>query len=142
MNAPDKPQDKFPKSVPDEGSYESGAAPWPTELRLFKEEARLEIEFSDGCTQSLPAEYLRVESPSAEVQGHGPSQKKIIAGRRHVKIAAVEPVGHYAIRIVFDDKHDTGIYSWSYLRELGDTYAERWAAYQAALLYRGLSRDV
>ena len=83
--------DKFPKAVPDEGSYESSTAPWPTELRLFKEEARLEIEFSDGCTHSLPAEYLRVESPSAEVQGHGPSQKKIISGRRHVKIAAVEP---------------------------------------------------
>ena len=141
MNAPDKPQDMFPKAAPDEGSYESSTAPWPTELRLFKEDARLEIEFSDGVTHSLPAEYLRVESPSAEVQGHGPSQKKIIAGRRHVKIAAVEPVGHYAIRIVFDDKHDTGIFSWSYLRELGDTYAERWAAYQAALLYRGLSRD-
>ncbi len=141
MNAPDKPQDMFPKAAPDEGSYESGAAPWPTELRLFKEDARLEIEFSDGRTHSLPAEYLRVESPSAEVQGHGPSQKKIISGRRHVKITAVEPVGNYAIRIVFDDKHDTGIFSWSYLRELGDTYAERWAAYQAALLYRGLSRD-
>ena len=75
------------------------------------------------------------------MQGHGPSQKKIVSGRRHVKIEAVEPVGHYAIRIVFDDKHDTGIYSWAYLRELGDTQAERWAAYQAALLYRGLSRD-
>jgi DUF971 family protein len=76
------------------------------------------------------------------VMGHGgPSSKKIVSGRRHVKIAAVEPVGHYAIRIVFDDKHDTGIYSWSYLRELADTYDERWAAYQAALLFRGLSRD-
>jgi DUF971 family protein len=143
VNAPEKPQDKpqdmFPKAVPDEGSYESSTAPWPTELRLFKEEARLEIEFSDGITHSLPAEYLRVESPSAEVQGHGPSQKKIIAGRRHVKIAAVEPVGHYAIRIVFDDKHDTGIFSWSYLRELNPRYSR--AAYQAALLYRGLSRD-
>src|SRR6266446_3101286 len=134
MNATDK---EFAKSAPDEGSYESTTAPWPTELRLFKEEARLEIEFSDGCTHSLPAEYLRVESPSAEVQGHGPpSQKKIVSGRRHVKIAAIEPVGHYAVRIVFDDRHDTGIYSWAYLRELGDTYAERWAAYQAALLYR------
>ena len=140
MNAPDKPQEKFPKAAPDEGSYET-TAPWPAELRLFKEEARLEIEFSDGITQSLPAEYLRVESPSAEVQGHGPSQKKIVPGKRHVKIAAIEPVGHYAIRIVFDDRHDTGIFSWSYLRELGDSYAERWAAYQAALLYRGLSRD-
>lgn len=131
----------FAKSVPDEGSYDSTSAPWPTELRVLKEEGRLEIDFSDGRSFSLPAEYLRVESPSAEVQGHGPSQKKIVSGRRRVKIAAVEPVGHYAVRIVFDDTHDTGIFSWAYLRELGDTHAERWAAYEAALLERGLSRD-
>ena len=131
----------FTKSVPDEGSYESTSAPWPAELRVFKEEGRLEIDFSDGRSCAMSAEYLRVESPSAEVQGHGPSQKKIVAGKRPVKIDAVEPVGHYAIRIVFDDRHDSGIYSWAYLRELGDTNAERWAAYQAALLYRGLSRD-
>ena len=131
----------IPKSVPDQGSYETNDAPWPAELRVFKAEGRIEIDFSDGKSCSLPAEYLRVESPSAEVQGHGPSQKKIVSGRRHVKITAVEPVGHYAIRIVFDDKHDTGIYSWAYLRELGDSHAEKWAAYQAALLYRGLSRD-
>ncbi|MBX9945240.1 MAG: DUF971 domain-containing protein [Reyranella sp.] len=127
--------------MPDEGSYDSTSAPWPTELRVLKEEGRLEIDFSDGRSFSLPAEYLRVESPSAEVQGHGPSQKKIVSGRRRVKIAAVEPVGHYAVRIVFDDTHDTGIFSWAYLRELGDTHAERWAAYEAALLERGLSRD-
>lgn len=133
--------DMWPKSVPDQGSYESEDAPWPQELRLFKEEGRLEIDFADGSSYSLPAEYLRVESPSADVLGHGLNRKKIVSGRRHVKIAAVEPVGHYAIRIVFDDKHDTGIYSWSYLRELGDTYTERWNAYLAALLYRGLSRD-
>jgi DUF971 family protein len=131
---------QFPKSVPDEGNYETTAS-WPVELRVFKAEARLEIEFSDGVTHSLPAEYLRVESPSAEVQGHGAAQKKIVGGRRYVNIASIEPVGHYAIRIVFDDRHDSGIYSWSYLRELGDNYAERWAAYQAALLYNGLSRD-
>ncbi len=133
--------DGFTKAVPDGGSYEAASAPWPAELRLFKEEGRLEIDFSDGRSCSLSAEYLRVESPSAEVQGHGPGQKKIVSGRRHVKIAAVEPVGHYAVRLVFDDKHDTGIYSWAYLRDLGDTHAERWAAYQAALLDRGLSRD-
>lgn len=133
--------DSFPKAVPDGGSYESTSAPWPVELRVFKEEGRLEIDFSDDHKCALTAEYLRVESPSAEVQGHGPSQKKIVSGRRHVKITAVEPVGHYAIRIVFDDRHDSGIYSWAYLRELSDTHAERWAAYQAALLYRGLSRD-
>jgi len=121
---------------------ELGTQRWPTEIRVKRAERRLEIDFEDGTRFSLPAEYLRVESPSAEVQGHGgAATKKVVAGRRHVKITAVEPVGHYAIRIVFDDKHDTGIYSWSYLRELGDTHVERWAAYQAALLYRGLSRD-
>ncbi len=131
-----------PKSAPDEGSYEAPGAPWPEELRVFKEGARIDIDFSDGFKCSLPAEYLRVESPSAEVQGHGgPATRKLVSGRRHVKIVTVEPVGNYAIRIVFDDRHDTGIYSWSYLRELGDTQTERWATYQAALLFKGLSRD-
>lgn len=131
-----------PKSVPDGGSYESSSAPWPEELRLFKQEGRLEIDFSDGHRCSLSAEYLRVESPSAEVMGHGgPSTKTTVPGRRNVRIVAVEPVGHYAIRIVFDDRHDTGIFSWSYLRELSETCAERWAAYLAALESRGLSRD-
>ena len=134
--------DQFPKSAPDEGSYESSDAPWPAELRVFKAEGRLEIDFTDGKTCSLPGEYLRVESPSAEVQGHGgPATRKVVAGRRHVKIEAIEPVGHYAIRIIFDDRHDTGIYSWSYLRELGDTYDARWGAYQAGLLSTGQSRD-
>ena len=134
--------DGFAKSAPDGGSYEADNAPWPAELRVFQNEGRIEIDFTDGKSVDLPAEYLRVESPSAEVQGHGgPATKKIVGGRRHVKIAGVEPVGHYAIRIIFDDKHDTGIYSWSYLRELADTYADRWAAYQAALLFHGLSRD-
>jgi DUF971 family protein len=132
---------EFPKSVPDAGHYESPDAPWPTELRAFKEEGRLEIDFSDGSKCSLPAEYLRVESPSAEVMGHGISSKTIVPGRRNVKIEAIEAVGHYAIRIIFDDKHDTGIFSWAYLRELGDTYSERWATYLAALEARGLSRD-
>jgi DUF971 family protein len=136
------PDEGFTKSVPDSGSYESKDAPWPEELRVFKGEGRIEIDFTDGKSFSLPAEYLRVESPSAEVQGHGgPATKKIVSGRRHVKISAVEPVGHYAIRIIFDDKHDSGIYSWSYLHELGRTYEERWGAYQAALLFNGQSRD-
>ncbi|WIM10863.1 DUF971 domain-containing protein [Enhydrobacter sp.] len=134
--------DRFPKSAPDEGSYEANTTPWPNELRVFKAEGRIEVDFSDGKSFVLPAEYLRVESPSAEVMGHGgPATKKVVSGRRHVKIVTVEPVGNYAIRIVFDDKHDTGIYSWSYLHELGETQTERWAEYQAALLYYGLSRD-
>ncbi|HUA52029.1 MAG TPA: DUF971 domain-containing protein [Candidatus Sulfotelmatobacter sp.] len=114
---------------------------WPTELRLKQAEKRLEVDFDDGSRFVLPAEYLRVESPSAEVQGHGPGQKTLVAGRRHVGILALEPVGNYAVRIRFDDLHDTGIYSWQYLYELGQEQATRWAAYEAALAERGLSRD-
>ena len=90
---------------------------------------------------SLPAEYLRVESPSAEVQGHSPDQKQIVAGRRHVGIMTVEPVGHYAVRLVFDDLHDTGIYSWKYLHQLGLEHEQRWQAYVDELAARGLSRE-
>ena len=113
----------------------------PTEIRLRRAEKCLEVDFDDGTRCTLPAEFLRVESPSAEVQGHGPKEKKIIPGRRHVGIIAVEPVGNYAVRIVFDDLHDTGIYSWDYLRELGREQASRWQAYLKALAALGLSRD-
>lgn len=119
----------------------AGTQPWPAEIRLFRDEGRLEIDYEGSQKFTYSAEYLRVESPSAEVQGHSADQKKIIAGRRHVRIDAIEPVGNYAIRIRFDDKHDTGIYSWSYLHELGSKHKEKWDAYLAALLYRGLSRD-
>jgi DUF971 family protein len=112
-----------------------------TELRLRQAERVLELAFADGARFSLPAEYLRVESPSAEVQGHGPGQKTIIAGRRLVGILRLEPVGNYAVRIAFDDLHDSGIYSWEYLRRLGEEQADRWAAYEQALAERGLSRD-
>ncbi|HWX49062.1 MAG TPA: DUF971 domain-containing protein [Roseomonas sp.] len=115
--------------------------PSPVEIRLVRAEKRLEIRFDDGAAFSLPAEYLRVESPSAEVQGHGPGQKQIVAGRRAVGIMRVEPVGHYAVRLIFDDLHDSGIYSWDYLYRLGREQAERWAAYEAELAARGLSRD-
>jgi len=114
---------------------------WPTELRLKQAEKRLEVDFDDGSRFVLPAEYLRVESPSAEVQGHGPGEKTIIAERRHVGILALDPVGNYAVRIRFDDLHDTGIYSWQYLYELGQEQASRWATYLAELEKRGLSRD-
>jgi DUF971 family protein len=113
----------------------------PTEIRLRREQKRLEIDFDDGAKFALPAEYLRVESPSAEVQGHGPGERRIIAGRRHVGIIGLEPVGNYAVRIVFDDLHDTGIYSWDYLHELGRDQAKRWHAYLDALKAQGLSRD-
>jgi DUF971 family protein len=115
--------------------------PWPTELRLKRAEKRLEISFDDGSRFSLPAEYLRVESPSAEVQGHGPGQKVIVAERGHVGIMELEPVGNYAVRIKFDDLHDTGIFSWDYLYQLGVEQDKRWADYLAALAERGLSRE-
>ena len=114
---------------------------WPTEIRAFRDERRLEVDFDDGRSFSLPAELLRVESPSAEVQGHSPRQKTIVAGKRHVGIAAVEPVGNYAVRITFDDGHATGLYSWRYLRELGEGQDALWTAYEEALAERGLSRD-
>ena len=117
------------------------AAPWPIELRLKKAEKQLEVSFDDGKKFSLPAEYLRVESPSAEVQGHGPGEKIIVAGRAHVGIMELEPVGNYAVRIKFDDLHDTGIFSWDYLYQLGIEHDKRWRAYLAALAQKGLSRE-
>ena len=116
------------------------AGPWPVELRYTRAARTLDVAYDDGATFSLPAEYLRVESPSAEVRGHGEG-RQIVAGRRHVGIIAIEPVGNYAVRLSFDDLHDTGIYSWRYLRELGERRDELWAAYLAALDARGLSRD-
>jgi DUF971 family protein len=114
---------------------------WPKEIRLKTAEKILEIEFEDGRTFALPAELLRVESPSAEVMGHAPDQKTIIAGRRDVGIMGLEPVGNYAVRIKFDDLHDTGIYSWQYLRQLGENRDKIWGDYLAALEAKGLSRD-
>jgi len=116
-------------------------APWPVELRLKKAEKRLDIEFDDGKRFSLAAEYLRVESPSAEVQGHGPGDKIIVAERAHVGILDLEPVGNYAVRIKFDDLHDTGIFSWDYLYRLGLEHDKRWRDYLAGLAAKGLSRE-
>jgi len=116
-------------------------APWPIELRLKRVEKRLDIEFEDGKRFSLPAEYLRVESPSAEVQGHGPGEKIVVAERAHVGILGLEPVGNYAVRIKFDDLHDTGIFSWDYLYRLGLEHDKRWRDYLAALAAKGLSRE-
>ena len=119
----------------------SDKGPWPVELRLKRAEKRLDIEFDDGKRFSLPAEYLRVESPSAEVQGHGPGEKRIVAERAHVGILDLEPVGNYAVRIKFDDLHDTGIYSWEYLYRLGVEHDRRWRDYLAELKKQGLSRE-
>ena len=117
------------------------AESWPTEIRLRRAEKTLEIAFDDGLRFRLPAEYLRVESPSAEVQGHGAGQKQLVHGRAEIGILEIEPVGNYAIRIKFDDLHDTGIYSWRYLRELGLEQEKRWRSYLAALEKAGLTRE-
>jgi DUF971 family protein len=115
-------------------------APWPTEIRYKRDKKAMEIDFDDGECFHYPAEFLRVESPSAEVMGHGEG-KTIVAGRRHVGIMEIEPVGNYAVRIKFDDLHDTGIYSWSYLRYLGEEREAIWAQYLDALEEKGLKRD-
>ncbi len=114
--------------------------PIPQEIRLDRAARVLRVTFDDGVNFSLPAEYLRVESPSAEVQGHGPGQRVYVGGKQSVGIGAVEPVGHYAVRLVFDDGHDSGIFSWDYLHELGRRHDEKWAAYLGGLAARGLSR--
>lgn len=113
----------------------------PTEIRLKREAKTLEIDFEDGKSFVLPAEYLRVESPSAEVQGHGPDTKTIVPGRRHVGIIGVEPVGSYAIRIRFDDMHDTGLYTWDYLYRLGAEQERIWQNYLRSVADKGLRRD-
>lgn len=118
-----------------------GTKHWPKEIRLKAAEKRLEVDFDDGRGFSFTAEFLRVNSPSAEVQGHSPDQKQIVPGRRHVGILKLEPVGHYAIRIVFDDLHDSGIFSWKYLREIGEDQERLWAEYLDELRRKGLSRD-
>ncbi len=120
---------------------ERAATPLPLEIRVRRASRRLEIDFAGGEQFSYPAEYLRVESPSAEVQGHTPAERVTVAGKRDVGIRAVDPIGHYAIRILFDDGHDTGIYTWSYLHALGVEHDSRWQAYLQALAVKGLSRD-
>ena len=116
------------------------SGPRPTQLTLHQASHILEIAFDDGSGYRLPCEYLRVESPSAEVQGHGPGQKVLVAGKRDVNIRAIEPVGNYGVLLRFDDGHATGIYTWSFLRQLGEEQDARWPAYVAALEAAGLSR--
>ncbi|MGU3362434.1 gamma-butyrobetaine hydroxylase-like domain-containing protein [Methylobacterium sp. M6A4_1b] len=119
------------------------AAPerWPTEIRLSGDKRTLNVAFEDGGRFALPAEYLRVSSPSAEVQGHSPSERKVVAAKRDVAILKVEPIGNYAVKLTFDDMHDTGLFGWGYLYDLGREYRNRWATYLSELEERGLSRD-
>ena len=114
--------------------------PWPTELKVDKDRGLLTVSFDDDATFSLSAELLRVMSPSAEVQGHSPEERVTVPGKKGVRILRVEPVGNYAARIVFDDGHDTGLYTWTYLRELGENKEARWQEYLAKLAAKRLTR--
>jgi DUF971 family protein len=114
---------------------------WPTELRLHKDRKTLTVTFAGGEKHDLAAEYLRVESPSAEVQGHSAEERKTVPGKRDVAIIEVLPVGNYAVRLVFDDMHSTGIFSWDYLLELGRKHGAYWQAYLDELAAKKMSRD-
>ncbi len=114
---------------------------WPRELAVSKAERLLRIAFDDGSSFALPAEYLRTQSPSAEVQGHSAAQRQTVGGKRNVAIAGAEPVGNYAVRLLFDDGHSTGIFSWTYLHELGREQEKRWDDYLKDLKAKGLGRD-
>ena len=116
-------------------------APRPTEINLHRQSRVLDITFDDGRSFSLPCEYLRVHSPSAEVRGHGPGQEVLQTGKSQVNIEAIEPVGVYAVKLAFSDGHDTGIYAWDYLYELGAKQDANWRAYLARLAQAGKSRD-
>lgn len=116
-------------------------APIPTAITLHQKSRLLEVAFSDGQTFKLTCEFLRVHSPSAEVRGHGPGQEVLQVGKRDVEIKDIEPVGAYAVKLVFSDGHDTGLYSWEYLYELGETQASSWKSYLARLEQAGASRD-
>ena len=114
--------------------------PWPTELRLHKDRKVLTVAFDTGEAFDLSAEYLRVRSPSAEVQGHSPDERKTVGGKRNVAILEVNAIGNYAVRLVFDDLHSTGIYSWDYLHELGRNRDANWQEYLDELAGKGLTR--
>jgi DUF971 family protein len=114
--------------------------PWPAELRLHKDRKTLTIAFDNGESFDLPAEYLRVRSPSAEVQGHSPSERKTVAGKRDIAILELKSIGNYAVRLVYDDLHSTGIYSWDYLLNLGRNRASYWRDYLDELAAKGLTR--
>lgn len=119
---------------------DGGSANWPTELKLDKDKCVLTVSFDDGARFALPAELLRVLSPSAEVQGHSPEQRVTVPGKQNVRIVQLEPVGTYAVRITFDDGHNTGLYMWEYLRDLGENQEARFRDYLNELADKGLSR--
>jgi len=113
----------------------------PVEIKLRKASRLIAMQFNDGTSFELPFEYLRVFSPSAEVQGHGPGQGVLQTGKENTRVTSIEPIGNYAVRLVFDDGHDTGLYTWNYLYELGAKQAENWQAYLDRLKSEGHVRQ-
>ena len=113
----------------------------PSEIKLRKKSRRLVVTFDDGNVFDLPFEFLRVHSPSAEVKGHGPGQETLQTGKENVSIVDIQPVGHYAVRLIFDDGHDSGLFTWNYLHELGSEQASRWQAYLDRLKAAGYARQ-
>lgn len=122
-------------------TQESAQEPWPSELRLNTEKTALRVAFTNGVSESLPAEMLRVMSPSAEVRGHSPEERKLVSGKRAVAIRQIEPIGNYAVKLVFSDGHDTGLFTWPYLYDLAQRKEELWDGYLEEIAAAGLSRD-
>jgi DUF971 family protein len=122
-------------------SQTSAIPPWPVEIRIAKDRRTLNVVFDDGASFELSAELLRVTSPSAEVQGHVESERKTIGGKRNIRILSVDPVGNYAVRLGFDDMHNTGIFSWAFLHEIGRNAGQRFQSYMDNLAAKGLDRD-
>jgi DUF971 family protein len=121
-------------------TQEAAQDTWPSELRLNPEKTALRVAFRNGISESLPAELLRVTSPSAEVQGHSPAERKLVSGKRDVTIKEIEPIGNYAVKLVFSDGHDTGLFTWPYLHDLARRKEELWDAYLKEIAGAGLSR--
>lgn len=117
------------------------STPWPTELRLNKDKRLLSVTFDSGEQLAFDAEFLRVHSPSAEVQGHSPEQRQTVPGKQSVAISAIDPIGNYAVRITFDDGHNTGLFTWDYFRSLNADRDALWAGYLNDLAQKGLGRE-
>lgn len=118
----------------------SAAKPWPTEIRLDRDKRLLTVAFDDGVTRAFPAELLRVFSPSAEVQGHSPEQRKLVVGKESIRINAIDPIGNYAVRLTFDDGHATGIFSWDYFVKLDRERDSLWDGYLREAAEKGFPR--
>ena len=119
----------------------AAGTPWPTELRLGKDKTTLVVAFDNGESFEFPAEFLRVHSPSAEVQGHSPEERQTVGGKRDIMVIEVHPIGNYAVRLVFDDMHATGIYSWDYFLKMGREREAMWQTYLNELAAKGMTRD-